>query len=115
MRCDMSEYVPDCWVVVKIEGKNVPLTYKVFACWRGGYLNGDSWKLNSGIKAVTEGEDNWLFEGFSGSIYKCFKERYGMHMYGSGILNDIICKSEEVEVNVEVMLEHTNWLDLSYE
>jgi hypothetical protein len=56
-----------------------------------------------------------LFEGFSGSIYKCFKERYGMHMYGSSVLNDIINKSEEVEVKVEVMPQDTNWLDLSYE
>jgi hypothetical protein len=36
-------------------------------------------------------------------------------MYGSGVLNDIINKSEEVGVNVEIMPEHTNWLDLSYE
>jgi hypothetical protein len=36
-------------------------------------------------------------------------------MYGSGVLNDIICKSEEHEVKVEVMPQDTNWLDLSYE
>ena len=111
----MSEYCPDKWVVVKIEGKNVPLTYKVFGCWFGGYAGSNSWKLNSGIKAVTEAGDNWLFEGYSGSVYKCYKKAYGMHMYGSGILNDIINKSEEVDVKVEIMPEDTNWLDLSYE
>jgi hypothetical protein len=112
----MSEYCPDKWLVVKIEGKEFPLTYKVFGCWYGGYMGSNSWKLNSGIKAVTEGEDDyWLFEGFSGSVYKCFKGRYGMHMYGNGVLNDIINKSEEVGVGVEVMPENTNWLDLSYE
>jgi hypothetical protein len=79
-------------------------------------MGSNSWKLNSGIKAVTEGEDDyWLFEGYSGSVYKCHKKIYGMHMYGSGILNDIICKSEEVGVRVEVMSQDTNWLDLSYE
>jgi hypothetical protein len=111
----MNEYIPEKWVVVKIEGKNVPLTYKVFGCWYGGYAGSDSWKLNSGIKTLSESEESYLFEGFSGSIYKCFKERYGMHMYGSGILNDIICKSEEHEVNVEVMPEHTNWKELKYD
>jgi hypothetical protein len=64
---------------------------------------------------LSESEESYLFEGFSGSIYKCFKERYGMHMYGSSVLNDIINKSEEVEVKVEVMPQDTNWLDLSYE
>jgi hypothetical protein len=34
-------YTPDKWLVVKIEGKEFPLTYKVFACWHGGYLDGD--------------------------------------------------------------------------
>ena len=29
----MTDYTPDKWVVVKIEGGEFPLTYKVFACW----------------------------------------------------------------------------------
>lgn len=33
-----EESIPDKWVVVKIEGKDYPLTYKVFGCWFGGYL-----------------------------------------------------------------------------
>jgi hypothetical protein len=60
----MSEYFPDRWVVVKIEGKNVPLTYKVFGCWYGGCLGSNSWKMNSGIKAVTDAENFWLLDGF---------------------------------------------------
>ena len=111
----MSDHVPDKWVVVKIEGREFPLTYKVFGCWYGGYLGSNTWKLNSGIRKVSKGEDSWLFEGFSGSIYKGFNSNYGMHMYGSGVLNDIINKSEEVGVKVEIMPEHTNWLDLKYE
>ena len=110
----MSDYVPDKWVILKVKGKEETL-YKVFACWYGGYGGSDSWQMNSGIKAISESKDYWLFEGFSGSVYKCFKQNYGMHTYGSGILNDIINKSEEVEVDVIVMLENTNWLDLSYE
>jgi hypothetical protein len=47
----MSEYLPDNWVVLKInhEGKTL---YKVLAGWIGGYLNGDSWRMNSGMNCV---------------------------------------------------------------
>jgi hypothetical protein len=31
-----NEYTPDKWVVVKIEGGEFPLTYKVFGNWHGG-------------------------------------------------------------------------------
>jgi len=111
----MSEYIPDKWVVVKIEGKEFPLTYKVFGCWFGGYLGSNSWKMNSGIKYASEGDNCYLFEGYSGSIYKCYKNTYGTHMYGRGVLEDIIEKSKEHGVTIEIMPEDTNWLDLSYE
>ena len=39
----MSDYTPDKWVLVKISGNESPPVYKVFACWAGGYLDGDSW------------------------------------------------------------------------
>ena len=105
-------YTPDKWAVVKIEGGEFTLTYKVFACWYGGYLNGDSWKMNSGITKVTKEEDCYLFEGYSGSVYKCHKDTYGFNMYGHGVLNNIINKSKEAGVNVEIMPEDTNWKKL---
>ena len=111
----MSEYIPDKWLVVKIEGVKFPLTYKVFSCWYGGYLNEDSWKLNSGITKVTKEDGYYLFEGYSGSVYSCNENRYGATIYGHGVLQDIINKSKEAGVNVEIMPEDTNWLDLSYE
>jgi len=111
----MSEYCPDKWLVVKIEGKDVPLTYKVFACWYGGYLNGDSWKLNSGITKATKEDNCYSFEGYSGSVYKCHEDCYGFNMYGHGVLYNIINKSKEAGVNVEILPEDTNWLDISYE
>lgn len=110
-----NEYIPDKWLVVKIEGGKFPLTYKVFACWYGGYLNGNSWKMNSGITKVTKEEDFYLFEGYSGSVYKCHEKTYGFNMYGHGVLQNIINKSKEAGVSVEIMPEDTNWLDISYE
>lgn len=111
----MNDYTPDKWVVIKIEGEEFPLTYKVFACWHGGYLNGDSWKMNSGITKVTKKNNCYLFEGYSGSVYCCSEKRYGSTMYGYGVLDSIIKRSKEAGVNVEIMPENINWLDLSYE
>jgi len=109
-----NEYSPEKWVVVKIEGGKFPLTYKVFACWYGGYLDGDSWKLNSGITKVTKAKKHYKFKGFSGSVYKCHENAYGMTGYGATVINGIINKSKEAGVTVEIMLEETNWLDLTY-
>ena len=59
---------------------------KVFASWYGGYLDGDSWSLNSGIEKVEDDGDSWLFYGFSGSVYQCRKDSYGTHAYGYALL-----------------------------
>ncbi len=65
----MGEYTPDKWVVVKIEGGEFPLTYKVFGNWHGGYMDSSgSWKLNSGITKVTKAKKHYNFRGFSGSV-----------------------------------------------
>ena len=76
----MSEYKPDRWVVLEVNnGKET--TNKVFAGWYGGYLNGDEWKLNSGNVKEEEFNDRWEFTGYSGSVYICYKEAYGMSGY----------------------------------
>ena len=111
----MSIYTPDKWVVVKIEGKDVPLTYKVFACWYGGFLNGDSWKMNSGITKTTKKKNYWCFEGTSGSVYECHKKAYGTNMYGGGVLQNFIDNAKKESILIEVLDEKTNWAKLKYE
>lgn len=108
----MNEYTPHKWLVIEIKGKEFPLTYKVFASWHGGYLDGDSWKLNSGIKKITKEGDFYLFTGHSESVYACHKKCYGSHMYGNGVLNAIIQKAKEGDVTIQVLPENQNWLDL---
>ena len=69
----MSDYYPDCWVIVKFTGSAVgpePL-YKVLAGWYGGFARGDSWKLNSGVVGVKVEDTSYSFEGSSGSVYHC--------------------------------------------
>jgi hypothetical protein len=74
-------YYPDRWLILKM-----PECYKVFAVWCGGYLTGDSWKLNSGITKVEEFDEYYLFHGHSGSIYNCHKNGYGSSSYGYSVI-----------------------------
>jgi hypothetical protein len=113
----MSNYIPDKWIVVKITGytdQKKPV-YKVFACWYGGYLNGDSWKLNSGITKVTLEGNVYSFDGYSGSAYDCHKDLYGTNFYGHTVLEGLIERSAENGVTIEVMPEDTNWMELDYD
>lgn len=82
----MKIYTPDKFVVFHNPGKD---DYRVFGSWRGrGLLDGDHWRINSGIKRVTEEEGAYLFEGDSGSIYQCRKGTYGVAgAYNQQVLN----------------------------
>jgi hypothetical protein len=100
---------PERWVIIKIPNET-EIIYKVFATWAGGYLGSDRWKLNSGIVRVEEDEEYFYFFGYSGSCYKCRKGAYGfMTSYGSGILDGIIKQASETGVDIETMLEDTDW------
>lgn len=110
----MSEYNPDRWVMLKIisEGQT---TYKILAGWSGGYTQGQSWKLNSGCTEVKEDGDYLMFSGYSGSVYRCHKDSYGMNMISSQIYNSL---SEDVQrsdgVSIEVMPEETDFMRINY-
>ena len=95
---------PDKWVVVKIDNNLDTPFYKVFATWAGGYLDGDRWKLNSGIKSVESDEDYYYFIGHSGSCYKCHKKGYGTaSSYGEGVLMDMIKNAYKANTSVSVV------------
>lgn len=79
-------YTPNRWVVLEANnGKEI--INKVFAGWYGGYLDGDSWKLNSGNVKEEEFDDRWEFTGYSGSVYVCYKNAYGMSAYMSQVFS----------------------------
>ena len=81
----MTIYHPDRWCLVKI---TTPTTcvYKVFAGWYGGFCGSDSWKLNSGIISLVESNDFLDFIGYTGSIYRCYKQDYGL----SGLMTIVL-------------------------
>ena len=96
---------PDKWIVIKIEDG----LYKVLASWYGGYLDGDYWKLNSGIVSVSDEGDWFDFLGESGSIYRCHKRAYGTSMFTRGFLNEMIEESLSTGNIIDVMPEDTDW------
>jgi len=98
----MSQYTPDRWVVLELSNDKETIQ-KVFAGWRGGYLDGDSWKLNSGITAVRDTGEWFEFEGYSGSTYRCHKEFYGMTMYQQSILANWITKAEGTSTKIRII------------
>lgn len=75
----MTEYNPDSWVVLRMTYKD-QIIYKVLGGWSGGYTQGDSWRLNSGIERVELDGDIYKFYGSSGSVYNCHKDSYGLRM-----------------------------------
>jgi hypothetical protein len=101
-------YTPNKWLIVKLNGKDPH--YRVFATWSGGYLDGDSWKLNSGITGITEEGDYYLFAGSSGSIYKCHKRGYGSTGYGHSVIRGII--EQTPELAIEILPDDTDILNL---
>jgi hypothetical protein len=72
---------PDKWILIKITKKDGEPFLKVLAVFYGGYLQGDSWRINSGVEKEIEFDDRYEFVGYSGSKYICFKDREGMTMY----------------------------------
>jgi len=88
---------PDRWVIVKVPGGA-----KVLGSWSGGYLDGDSWRLSSGLERIEEDGDYYLMHNYSGSIYKCHKEMEGMNMVALSIFNQLKGMDESVEqISVE--------------
>lgn len=85
----LNEYNPDGWVLVKITGTDPH--YRVFGSWRGSFLDGDSWRMNSGIVSAKLEGDHYLFKSTSGSVYSCHKKGYGeLGAYAGGVLNDYV-------------------------
>lgn len=109
----MSEYIPEEWAIIKFE-LNGNTEYKVFGSWRGGYLTGDSWRLNSGISKVEEHDNYYHFYGYSGSVYRCRKGRYGITgMHNNGVLRQIV--EADKDIKAEILNEDTAFLSIIIE
>ena len=110
----MSEYTPDNWVILKIkEGKYDKGLYKVLGGWSGGYLDGDSWRMNSGITGVEKQAHLYGFYGSSGSVYWCHQGSYRLTMANAGVYNSLK-ENEAFEGQITLMPEDTNWMEIEW-
>jgi hypothetical protein len=68
----MTNYSPDSWVPLLLESDQGKI-YKILAGWRGGFTQGDSWKLSSGIESISvqqrDGYRVLTMPQYSGSTY----------------------------------------------
>ena len=103
----MNDYTPDRWVVVNFDNAGERFN-KLLVEWKGGYLHGDSWRMNSGITAVTEDAEYYAFSGASGSIYHCAKGRYGVTGEAANILHMILERNSDT-VRIHALPEDTDW------
>ena len=102
------DYAPDNWVLIKVNGTDPH--YRVFGSWKGGYLDGDAWRLNSGITSVEQVEDYYYFHGNTGSVYRCHIKAYGrLGSYGWSQAQHI-CK----DGNAYLMDEPENILEMKW-
>jgi len=114
-------YTPDNWVIIKFNGDDPH--YRVLAGWSGGYLDGDCWRMNSGIVRVEESSEVFEvdsgpiaieyfdFYGYSGSRYRCNKRACGLRMNNVGVWNQL----KDIHGDkVELMPEDTDWLNMDW-
>lgn len=100
----MSEYYPDCYQFLRISSVyDDSVIYKLFAVWVGGYAQGDSWKINSGITQIFKEENSLRVSGYSGSTYVVNTENKFMSSYGTSVLTDIIKRADKEGIKVELV------------
>jgi hypothetical protein len=81
--------------------------YKVLGGWASSYVNGSSWRLNSGIVKAELNDDHYTFTGSSGSVYVCHKDSYGLRM---STVETWLNMKKTFPDQVE-MLDDQNWLE----
>ena len=105
------DYIPHGCVLGKYKGD-----LRVFCSWTGGYLDGDSWRLNSKVRTV-DFEDKSYIINKEGSSYQLSVLNYGrISAYNNTVLISLEDKGFEVlngaEANneLEVLLDRAKEL-----
>jgi len=98
---------PDKWVVLEMKADSLESSRKVFAGWYGGFAGADRWKLSSGIIGEKDFDQTIEFENVSGSIYRCYKESYGMSVYMSDIFKSWLERIQDIpDASITVVEEY---------
>lgn len=99
----MNSYTPDTWVILLFDSPDCGKIHKVFAGWYGGFSQGDSWKLSSGIKTfISEGKFYSSLQE-SGSTYNLYKQSEKLSGYQYGLLAGWREQMENVQGRIAVV------------
>lgn len=97
-------YTPDNWIVFEKIYDGKPERF-VVGGWSGGYLDGDSWRRNSGVESVIQDENFLYFHGYSGSIYKCHKKHNEVRINIAHVMQEIESHDDVKIISAETILE----------
>lgn len=101
------DYTPDGWVIIKFPNDD----YRVFGGYFGGYLNGASYRMNSGCARATLDDKGWLVHGESGSIYFVGTENYGnLPSYCASVAGEYCVKNNGVVLTEQEAFDYLNGL-----
>lgn len=100
----MSDYTPDRWVILEVNGEEGTIR-KILGSWYGGYLGSDSWRMSSGITEVVEHDNHYEIHNHSGSIYTCYKNNIGMSNYTSRVFDNYLEKMNETGIGTMKIVE----------
>lgn len=110
----MNKYQPDKFVILKITNSKGQTHYRVFGTWYGSYLEGEEWRLNSGIDWVETRGPLLLFHGSSGSIYEVHKDQYGVSSWSNSIVTKWV-KDYEAGVGPKLeVLDNQDWTQFNF-
>ena len=82
----MNTHTPDTWSILLFNSPTYGKIHKVFGAWYGGFTQGESWKLSSGMKDLVDEGDFYSSVQESGSIYQLYKNSEKLSGYHLGIL-----------------------------
>lgn len=92
---------PDKWTILKVCQGFKETIYKIMAGWNGGYLGADEWRINSGIASYEDCDDHYLFHGYSGSVYQCYKGREGFTSLSQSVYRRFVSESQGTDTTIE--------------
>ena len=107
------DYVPDNWAIVEVhDAKNDKTHWRLAAGWAGGYTQGRSWKINSGIASYTKDEDGYyVFVGVSNNVYYCHEQQLGLDGYTAGIVESYDTQMKEASVGYMKVIPLEDFID----
>jgi hypothetical protein len=90
-------------VLVRLESKEFGVVDKILASFYGGYTQGNSWKLSSGIISVEYADGVYTIPQTSGSTYICYENSERLAGMAKGVYNDFLRQLEGTDSTIKIV------------